>query len=163
MIKGLELALITTNNKENFNRLIEKMRELGEDFYDDNECFIIPKILILKQDVKDGNCNFEKGTQFILVGGDTYLFHKYRFVGAFEDVVVGKSNFPNGEEFDRIESVDCPEKVDFEIDVYEDYILCNKMRSMLFNMDNKKHILYQTGEDDFVKTEAFNFYNKDVA
>ena len=65
---GIEAIFVTTQKQEDFDKLIKRVNEVGEEFYDDYGSFM-PLIMTLKKKIRE----FEIGTKFILVAGDTAL------------------------------------------------------------------------------------------
>jgi hypothetical protein len=134
---GYQESFVTTDNKEDFNKLVERVRQLGEEHYNDWGAYI-PVIITLKQDLK--RLSFKAGTQFLYVAGDRAVQYDIRnFLNIkYEPYKISEYGTSGGWEDGEDMELDFTARL-----IYSEYM--------------PKKIFSKGMENDFVEVEAFSF------
>lgn len=140
---GYQESLVTTTNKEDFNKLVERVRELGEEYYSDCGC-CIPLIITFKQELKRPAVS--EGTQFLYVAGDRMAQYDIRnFLNVkYAPYKISEHGMSGGWE----------EGEEIELDFTGELIYSEYMTKKIYD---KKGNIYAGMENDFVYVEEFSF------
>jgi hypothetical protein len=151
---GYQESIITTENPKDFPKLVEKVKQLGRDYYEGQGCYI-PFIITAKRMLDSGYYEHKKGHQFLYVVGDRYpQCDEYRFLGFPED-----EEFGEGDDFDEIAFCDAMDEFDESLGFKFERVFSEELyEEEFYDKDSK---IYLGMEHKYINVEEFDFGDGD--
>ena len=143
---GYQESLITTQNPEDFDKLVKRVKELGESFYSEYGCSV-PFVITLKKkiDISYEPFAYEKGTSFLYAAGDRALqYRASNFVNRYR---------PAQSKGDGWSAGGFEEGEDIALDFVPDILYCDELPDGFYDEGG----IHAGMETDIAIVEKFSF------